>query len=216
MPKKRGLKTAIGVVVDASASMLVRAEETRSAFNSYFDNIEKEDPTATVTAAIFADVGKADTVSYICRNTPVTDMPYLDAENYVPNGMTPLYDAVGRVVTTLGDTKADRYLVVILTDGQENASKEHNRFNIQALITSKEQTDKWTFVFIGAGIDAWAGAQQIGISTPGTTFSYTGAKGTTRDTVALASSATSSYLRSSGTATQDFFEDGKKKVTSKT
>jgi hypothetical protein len=59
MPKKKkSLTTAIGVVVDESASMLIRAEETRSAFNSYFDDIEKEDETAVVTAATFSDVGR--------------------------------------------------------------------------------------------------------------------------------------------------------------
>jgi hypothetical protein len=211
MPKKKKtLTTAIGVVVDESASMLIRAEETRSAFNSYFDDIEKEDETAVVTAATFSDVGRGDKVRYLCRNTPVTDMPYLDENNYVPNGMTPLFDAVGQVIMTLGNEKADRYLVVILTDGAENASKEYNRFNIQSLITSKEQSDKWTFVFIGAGIDAWSGAQNLGISTPGTSFSYSGEKGTTHDTVAVASASTRSYLGSTKTSFPDFFSEEKK------
>lgn len=211
--KKEKLTTAIGVVVDESASMLTRAEETRSAFNNYFDEIEKTDPTAKVTVATFSDVGHTNRVRYLTRNTPVTDMPYLDTENYVPNGMTPLFDAVGQVITTLSNEKADRYLVVILTDGAENASKEYNRFNIQALITSKEQTDKWTFVFIGAGIDAWAHAQNLGISFRANTFTYSGDAGTTADTVAVASAGTASYLGSTDTASKAFFD---KKVKSKT
>jgi hypothetical protein len=190
--------------------MLTRAEETRSAFNSYFDDIQKQDPTAVVTAVTFSDVGTKDRVRYLCRNSPVTDMPYLDEENYVPNGMTPLFDAVGQAVMTLGNEKADRYLVVILTDGAENASKEYNRFNIQSLVTGKEQTDKWTFVFIGAGIDAWAGAQNLGISTPGTAFYYSGEKGTTHDTVAVASASTRNYLGSNKTSSPDFFSKDEK------
>lgn len=211
MPRnKEKLKTSIGVVVDESASMATRAEETRSAFNSYFDDIEKEDPTAKVTAATFSDMGRAEKVRYLCKNMSVRDMPYLSPENYTPNGMTPLFDAVGQVVTTLSNEKADRYLVVILTDGEENASKEYKKETIQALIKSKEETDKWTFVFIGAGIDAWIGAQSIGISTPGTSFSYSGAKGTTVNTVSTASVSTANYFRSTKTSDPDFFDNGKK------
>jgi hypothetical protein len=212
MPRKKNLTTAIGVVVDESGSMDIRAEETRVTFNKYFDDIEKEDSTATVTVATFSSYApNVHKVRYLCKNTAVTDMPYLDKENYNPRGGTPLLDAVGETVSTLSKQDADRYLVVILTDGLENDSREYSYSNIQNLISSKEKTEKWTFVFLGAGVDAWNIAQSFGSSTPGTSFTYTGAAGTTSQTGQKLSASTRNYLGSAGTVAPDFFEPDKKK-----
>lgn len=218
MPReKTTLKTAVGAVVDESDSMTHRATETRSAFNEYFDNIQKDDPTATVTAVTFSQFPGDENVRFLCKNESVVDMPYLDTENYAPRGVTPLLDAVGQTIEVLSKQKADRYLVVILTDGAENASREYSRERIQQIISEKEKTDRWTFVFVGAGIDAWSGAQGLGISTRGTTFSYSGAPGTTQQTTKRMSNSTSVYLGSVETVSPDFFEDGTaKKVKSKT
>lgn len=216
MPRKQAkLKTAIGVVVDESGSMHSRAEETRIAFNNYFDDIEKTDPDAVVTAANFSWLfSNQPAVRYLCKNEKVTDMPYLDEKNYSPNGNTPLLDAVGQVITELEKTTADRYLVVILTDGYENASVEWTKPALQSYIRGKEATDKWTFVFLGAGVDAWSGAQGLGISTVGTTFSYSGAPGATADTVAVASASTSQYLSSTKTSDPEFMSKKKRTVKS--
>jgi len=218
MPKKKqNLKTAIGVVVDESGSMDIRAEETRVTFNKYFDDIEESDPEALVTVATFSSynpMGSNKRVRYLCKNKSVKDMPYLDEENYRPMGGTPLLDSVGEVVSTLSREDADRYLVVILTDGQENDSREYTYSGIQSLIQTKQATDKWTFVFLGAGVDAWNIAQSFGSNTPGTAFTYSGAKGTTASTGAKLSTSTRTYLASSGTASPDFFEPEKKKVKS--
>jgi len=219
MPKttsgSKKLKTAIGVVVDESGSMGSRAEETRIAFNKYFDDIEKEDPTVVVTAANFSLLtADKDKVRYLCKNTPVSDMPYLDEENYSPNGSTPLLDAVGHVINTLSREKADRYLVVILTDGFENASVEYSKSAITSLIQQKEATDKWTFVYLGAGKEAWGGAVFLGISTPGTIVDYSGTPGTTSQTVNTITASTRSYLASTKTSDPDFIDTSKKTVKS--
>jgi hypothetical protein len=217
MPKKKkSLRTSIGVVLDESGSMMIREDETRKTFNDYFDEIEKEDSSAKVTVAKFSQGWPyTEEIRFLCRNESVENMPYLDTSNYVPSGGTPLLDAVGRTIRELEQTTADRYLLVILTDGQENASREFTQAQIKSLIRDKEASEKWTVVFLGAGVDAWSGAQFIGITTPGTVFGYSGAKGTTEDTGKSLSSATRSYLASNLTADTNFLaEEKKKKVTS--
>lgn len=206
--KKADLKTVIGVVVDESGSMHVRQEETISAFNYYFDEIEKENPDAVVTVGLFSDMGTTEPrVRFLSKNTKVTDIDYLDTQNYRPRGNTPLFDAVGQVVSEISSEKADRYLVVILTDGLENASREYNKNTIQDLIKQKERTDNWTFVYLAADQDAWSGAQLIGMSHIGNTFAYAGVPGGTKKALRSAAVGTRDYLVSANAATQDFFVD---------
>ena len=80
-----------------------------------------------------------------------------------------MYDAVGSAVT-----KTRRYLersrrgmhsdviVVILTDGMENASRRWAWRQVVDLITEAEESG-WQFVFLGANQDSWAVSQHLGI-----------------------------------------------------
>ena len=75
---------------------------------------------------------------------PIENLPDLDGESYIPTGNTALYDAIGRTIHELEAwTRAtgwkERVLVLIITDGQENASVEYSFAQIQALIERKER-----------------------------------------------------------------------------
>ena len=82
-----------------------------------------------------------------------------------------MLDAIGRGVHDLGRKledmdEADRpgkVIVVIMTDGEENASKEYKRDQIRKIV--EEQTGRygWSFLFLGANIDAFAEAGGIGV-----------------------------------------------------
>lgn len=216
MPKKkgavtvknpnRGLKTLVAVVLDETGSMGVRTEETISSVNFYLNEIEKENPNTLVTIAEFSDMGTTeDKVRFLERNTKVSDTYELTEETYRPRGNTPLYDAVGLTIRAVENEKVDRFLFVIVTDGFENASREFTKTDITSLISEKEKTDRWTFVYLAAGQDAWSGAQQMGISTPGTTFSYSGNKGTTAGAATQLSRATAGYLKGSLTVDPNLF-----------
>ena len=88
-------------------------------------------------------------------------------KEYTPQGTTALLDAVGNTLSQLKtlpdiDAKGNKVLVVITTDGKENASKEWTYAKVKALI-SELQKKNFEFVFLGANIDAAAAAQNIGI-----------------------------------------------------
>jgi hypothetical protein len=54
-------------------------------------------------------------------------------------------------------------VTVIMTDGEENSSREWTTSGVKALIEQKEKEDGWTFVFLGAGLDAWTQGAAYGI-----------------------------------------------------
>lgn len=89
--------------------------------------------------------------------------------DYSPGGMTALYDAVGSAVTETrryledaGDGAPADVIVVILTDGLENASREWTHAQVFDLITEAEDSG-WQFIFLGANQDSWATSQSMGI-----------------------------------------------------
>ena len=94
-------------------------------------------------------------------------------EHFVPRGGTALYDAVAFAVIGLGKKLKDlpeaerpeHVIVVVYTDGEENASVEyrHAPERIKALIKHQEDVYKWRFVFLGANIDAVAIGASLGM-----------------------------------------------------
>jgi hypothetical protein len=90
-------------------------------------------------------------------NLSVTELSRMNSFHYQPNGQTALLDAIGMSVTTterLMVNESDSAVIIILTDGYENASKEYSHKQIKELILAKEETGKWSFTYLGATLDA--------------------------------------------------------------
>ena len=93
-----------------------------------------------------------------------------------PRSGTPLLDATGEEITATGealaalpdDDRPGRVFFVIGTDGEENSSREYSKQQITAMITRQREVYGWEFVFIGADIDAFAEAGEIGIAAGAT------------------------------------------------
>jgi hypothetical protein len=93
----------------------------------------------------------------------------LDEENYKPDGNTALYDAIGFSVRALEQlAPVGKVLFVILTDGEENSSKDWRRQSIFKLIQEKREKNGWEFVFLGADQDAYAAAEAISVAQSST------------------------------------------------
>jgi hypothetical protein len=95
---------------------------------------------------------------------------FINQKQYVPSGMTALLDAIGTTVLKIRDDLAEELahgdstvIIVILTDGYENASRLFNQQGIKNLIRELEATGKWTFTYLGATIDAVQVAEQLNI-----------------------------------------------------
>jgi hypothetical protein len=76
-----------------------------------------------------------------------------------------LNDAIGITVRKVeaDQPKVDKVVTVIMTDGEENSSREWTHDAVRGLIEQKEKEGSWTFVFLGAGLDAWHQGRSYGV-----------------------------------------------------
>ncbi len=185
--------TRIAIVLDRSGSMESCKESTVSGFNEFIRTQQELPGEAMVKLVQFDD-----------RYETVFDMnlklcPELTQNTFVPRGSTALLDAQGRTIVELGrelaalpeNERPSKVIVVTLTDGQENASKEFSLDRIGELI--KEQRDKynWDFVFLGANQDAIQTAAAMNIPLP-SAMSYS----TSKAGIAATMAAVSHYVGS--------------------
>jgi len=202
-------KLYVSFVLDETGSMAGVAAQTISGFNEYIETLKKDSSSA---AAVFTLTQfNSEHTAVVYSNVPLSEVKPLSRETYQPNGLTPLYDAIGATIraldTQIGKTKATA-LVVIQTDGEENHSKEYTRQSIFSLIDEKKNLG-WTFVFLGADQDAWLTSQALGIAR-GNTVSYDSKM--TDITFRAVATATVSYARSGGSQTSTLMDDATKKV----
>ena len=148
-------------LLDRSGSMESCWDDTIGGFNAFLN--EQKATGGTLTLIQFDHEYQ---MTY--ERVKIEEVAALTRETYKPRGSTALLDAVGRFVK---DWKgASNPSVVILTDGQENASKKYTKDHIKDLIEQKTK-DGWTFAYLGANQDAFAEAGSIGIA-PGCTMNY--------------------------------------------
>ncbi len=203
---KKNATTVVALVLDETGSMAPTVSDTIGAVNDYFETLAKETPDARCSVMEFSDcMGAEPSFRVLASDEKPNAVPKLTSTNYRPRGNTPLYDAIGKSITETETIKADRYLLVVMTDGQENASREWTLGGIKKLIERK-QGENWTIVYLGANQDAWAAAGAMGVHA-GNTMGYAQtARGVHMTTSSLAR-ATSVMAGSEAAATMDFFAD---------
>lgn len=98
---------------------------------------------------------------------PVEKLEQIDTSRYQPDASTPLYDAMGfsfvKLKQVLENVKEYNVLVTIMTDGEENASKEFSGLTIKKMIEELKQNN-WTFTYIGTDHDVEKFATSISIT----------------------------------------------------
>ena len=194
------MKQLISFVLDETGSMLDCYDQTISGFNEYIDTLKKSNDELLMTLTKF----NSDKVEVVYNAKPIKDVEKLTKENYKPDHLTPLYDSIGKTISAVEKEakKDDKVLIVIMTDGEENASKEHNSKTIFDMI-KKKQEENWTFVFLGANQDAWITGQKMGLHK-GNVMSYTSAE--THSTMTRAGGMSASFMASSMKSTKDFWK----------
>lgn len=149
------MKNYIGIVRDHSVSM---SGLRYSAMRDYNENIKsiknaaKEHNQDTIVSVVRCG-GKPYnwTVEREVVNSSVNAIAPL-SEYPTPGDGTPLLDAVGEIINILGkapdaDDKNVSFLVMVITDGEENSSKKFNSTSIKGMMRDLEKTDRWTFAF---------------------------------------------------------------------
>jgi Mg-chelatase subunit ChlD len=195
--------TAIGLVVDRSGSMGSLRAEAQNAVNQFIKDQKAESGKAFLLLTDFDDQFRVV--------KPLTNLKSIEADYELePRGTTALYDAVAKTVQSLEEgikskkNPPEQAVMVVVTDGYENASQEYKSDDLKSLIESKK-SDGWEFIFLAAGQDAILEAGKMGIGG-GTSLTYDTAN--YGQTVAMASTSVSSYR---ATANMDSFTDADRK-----
>lgn len=193
-------KLTVHVVLDRSGSMMSIKDDTIGSFNSYVETLAKENPKSILSLTTFAS--DREGIKTVIDSQLITEIEPLTDKTYVPSGGTPLYDAIGHVVSKLSEEKAKNKALVIITDGEENSSREYNNLAIKKLLEEKQKKENWLVIFLGADQDAFAEGAKFGASAA-TTMTFKKSAGGMTKGFAAAARATSSYADTSllGSAT---------------
>lgn len=164
--------TQIICILDRSGSMSSIMDDSIGGFNQFLNKQRELPDKATLTVALFDNH-----YDLLYDNVDIKKVKDITKAEWYPRGMTGLYDAIGKTINEAKATHAktgerpSKVLVVIVTDGLENASKEYNVDNIKSLIGDCEKDD-WNFMYLAANQDAFSVGSSFGVSA-GNTFNYT-------------------------------------------
>jgi len=171
----------INFVLDKSGSMQVIREATVAGFNQFLLDQQQEGGSAAMTLTLF-DTSFATVV----RATPLADVRPLDRHTYTPGGMTALYDAIAHTMAItdqyVAANKPDQVLFVIMTDGQENSSREFDRQRIMEMVEDRQKTADYEFIYLGANQDTYTVGDGMGIRG-GRSLDYAASPAATRSTM---------------------------------
>lgn len=171
-----GARRHIHLVIDRSGSMISKKADTEGGLSVLLAEQAQIAIPTTVTLVQF------DTEIETVYDT--VDIQAAPKYRLSPRGTTALLDAVGSSIKDLNsgikampdDIRPTQVVFVIMTDGHENASVKWTLEKVRRQI-QKRTASGWTFLFLGADIDAFAAAGGMGIDTS-TTLSYASATGT--------------------------------------
>lgn len=151
----------IFIALDRSGSMGgQRWSDTISSLNEYINGLKSAKIEGSATVVAFDSIDGKTRLEKL-----ELSIPYFEgvSEDWVyPAGMTPLYDAAAHVMDLALASAADRNVVVILTDGMENTSKEHTQGSIKAK-TELMQAKGYEVIFLGANFDVTQYASDAGL-----------------------------------------------------
>lgn len=158
--------TEMVFILDRSGSMFSLANDTIGGFNSMIENQKTKEGEAFVTTVLFDDQ-----YELLHDHINIKEISSINHDEYFARGTTALFDAVGKTINTVGarlsstpeEERPEKVIVVIVTDGLENASKEFTRETVKNMIEHQQNIYSWTFIFLGANMDAVQEATSFGV-----------------------------------------------------
>ena len=162
---KKGLMELV-FILDESGSMSGMEADTIGGFNSMIQKQRRAEGTAYVSTVAFANESRV-----IHDRVRLDQVEPLTRQDYTPGGCTALLDALGGAIHHIGNVHKyaraedvpEHSIVVITTDGMENASRRYTRAEVRHMVERQKARYGWEFLFLGANMDAIAAAEDIGI-----------------------------------------------------
>ena len=163
---KKGL-TELVFILDKSGSMGGLETDTIGGYNSMLAKQQEVEGECHITTVLFDN-----NYELLHDRIDIKAVSPISEKEYQVGGSTALLDAIGRTIHKIGnaqkhtadDYRAEKVMFVIITDGEENSSREYSAEKIKAQIERQKEKYGWEFIFLGANIDAIETAGRFGIS----------------------------------------------------
>jgi hypothetical protein len=158
------------ILLDRTGSMSGIWDEALGSVNAYAKSvgeadegeIDGKDIKTAVTLAVF-DYQESLQFDVLRKQVPAEKWTNVTNDEANPRGMTPLFDAIGRVISLAEADKPEKAVIVIMTDGYENSSKEITRDGAKAAL-DRAKANGWEVVFLGAEFASFGDADAVGMS----------------------------------------------------
>lgn len=154
----------VQIVLDRSGSMEPIALSTVDAINGFLSKQRKQPGVLRLT---LADFDSQEPFRIVADAIPIAEMLDLTPADYAPRGGTPLLDAIGlgieRCATRVATDPEEDQLLVVITDGEENASTDFTNAKIAEMVEAKQE-EGWTILFLGANQDSFATGGALNLS----------------------------------------------------
>lgn len=162
---KKGL-TELVFILDRSGSMAGLENDTIGGYNAMLEKQKDVDGECRITTVLFDN-----TYELLHDRTDLRAVGPMTHREYQVGGSTALLDAMGSTIHKIGNAqkntaegyRAERVLFVIITDGEENSSREYSAKNVKHMVERQKSEYGWEFIFLGANIDAVHTADSFGI-----------------------------------------------------
>ena len=205
--------TELVFIIDRSGSMGGLESDTIGGFNSMLTKQQAGEGECHITTVLFDNNYELlhDRID-IKAVSPITD------KEYFVGGSTALLDAIGKTIQKIGnaqkhtadDYRAEKVMFVIITDGEENASREYSADKVKAQIERQKTEYDWEFIFLGANIDAVQTAGRFVIAPDRAVDYLADGEGTELNFKIMSAAVTT--FREAGAVDGDCFEEIRKDV----
>ncbi|MFN3609423.1 MAG: vWA domain-containing protein [Hyphomonas sp.] len=179
------------ILLDRTGSMSNIWDEALSSVNAYADSFAADAPGAEIagadikTGVTVAVFDYQDGMQFDVLRDKVDPQAWKTITNDEanPRGMTPLFDAIGRIIARAEADNPEKAVIVIMTDGLENSSREFTKQGAKAAL-DRAQARGWEVVFLGAEFASFNDAEAVGMASSKTMAVGQGRMNESMDTLA--------------------------------
>ena len=158
--------TELVFILDKSGSMSGLEKDTIGGYNSMLEQQRKVDGGCVITTVLFDNC-----YELLHDRIDIRAVSPISEREYFVGGSTALLDATGKTIHKIGtaqkntaeDYRAEKVMFVIITDGEENSSRQYSSTQVKKMIQRQKERYGWEFIFLGANIDAVETAGRFGI-----------------------------------------------------
>ena len=209
---KKGL-TELVFILDKSGSMSGLESDTIGGYNSMLKKQQSIEDECHITTVLFDNY-----YELLHDRIDIKAVSLITEKEYQVGGSTALLDAIGNTIHKIGNAqkhtaenyRAEKVMFVIITDGEENSSREYSAEKVKAQIERQKTRFGWEFIFLGANIDAVQTARRFGIAPDRAIDYLADSEGTELNFKVMASAVAT--FREAGTVDEACFEEIRKDV----